>query len=149
MKALLIFLSGLLLQVSAFAQSNENIQDEIWQKEIQYWKYVAANDTAGYKTLWHDKFLGYPDSVITDKSKIAGWVPEMHNKKDLHYEYRLVKKAVNVFDDVAVVFYDEDDIFRNGMGEIVSTETFKITHTWKKYGNVWLIIGGMSASLKK
>ena len=132
-----------------FAQNTEKIQEEVWQKEIEYWKYVAANDTVSYLTLWHEKYIGYPGTEIADKSKIAGWIPELHNKKDIRYEYKLVKKVVNVFDDVVVVLYDEQDIFKNKYDKTVATEIFKITHTWKKFGNDWLIIGGMSASINK
>ncbi len=61
---------------------------------------------------------------------------------------RLQKKAVNVFGDVAVTFYDDEDTWKNSNGEVVLKEVYKITHTWKRFGGTWLIVGGMSA-LKK
>jgi hypothetical protein len=146
MKKLSIIFSILLLCITAAAQSPEKIQQEVWQRELQYWKYVGSNDTTGYLTLWHENFIGYPGTgSLTRKDKIATWITEVHSKKDMHYEYRLIKKAVNVFGDVAVTFYDEEDIWKNNKNEIVSKETFKITHTWQRHSNSWLIIGGMSA----
>jgi len=148
MKLLSFTLLSLLLPVTAAAQSSEQTQEQVWQRELQYWKYVGSNDTTGYLTLWHDNFIGYPGTgSLTRKDKIAGWITEVHSKKDRHYEYRLIRKAVNVFGDVAVTFYDEEDIWKNNKNEIVSKETFKITHTWQKHHNTWLIIGGMSASI--
>lgn len=137
-----------LLSPSIFAQSP--VQDEVWQRELQYWQYVQHNDIAGYMTLWHEDFLGYPGSDgVVRKNRIADWINAIHNKKDLSYEYKLEKKAVNAFGDVVVTFYDETDMWRNDKNEVVLQETFKITHTWKKYGDKWLIIGGMSATKQK
>ncbi len=52
---------------------------------------------------------------------------------------------MNVFGDVAVTFYDDEDTWKNSNGEVVLKEVYKITHTWKRFGNTWLIVGGMSA----
>jgi hypothetical protein len=57
--------------------------------------------------------------------------------------------VVNVFGDVAITFYDEEDIWKNNKNEVVSKEVYKITHTWKKIGDTWLIVGGMSAIKKQ
>jgi len=150
MKSLSLFLLTLFFYGAAAAQSLGKIQDEVWQRELQYWKYVEQNNKAGYLTLWHDNFIGYPDTdSLTPKSKIADWITDLHNKKDMHYEYKLIKKVVNVFGDVAITFYDEEDIWKNNQNEVVSKEVYKITHTWKKIGNTWLIIGGMSAIKKQ
>lgn len=150
MKILLIVFLALLFHTNISAQSSDKTKDEVWQRELQYWKYVEQNDKANYLTLWHDDFIGYPDTdSLTRKNRIADWITDLHNKKDLHYEYKLVKKAVNPFGDVVITFYDETDMWKNDKNEIVSKETCKITHTWKKFGDKWLIIGGMSALKKK
>jgi hypothetical protein len=98
--------------------------------------------------LWHTSFIGYPGADTLTKNTIGDWITGSHNKIDQFYEFRITKKAVNVFGDVAIVFYDDEDIWKNSKGEVVSRETYKIIHTWKKFTNTWLIIGGMSA-LKK
>ena len=141
--SLLLFLAG-----CKTASTPEQIAEEVWQREIQYWDYVIKNDKAGYLTLWHKDFIGYPDS-ITRKDHISDWLADMHNKKGFTYENNLIKKAVNPFGDVVVTFYDEEDIMKNNQNEIVSMEVYKITHTWKKFGDEWLIIGGMSAVVEK
>ena len=124
------------------------IQDEVWQRELQYWNYVKNNNVPGYLTLWHNNFIGYPGSDTLTRKNIGNWITESHNKKDQRYEFKITKKAVNVFGDLAVVFYDDEDTWKNSKGEVVLKELYKITHTWKKFGSIWLIIGGMSA-LKK
>lgn len=127
------------------AQSNSRIQDEVWQRELQYWNYVKNNDVRGYLTLWHSTFIGYPGKDTLTRKNISDWITESHSRKDQRYEFKITKKAVNVFGDVAITFYDDEDIWKNTQGEIVLKEVYKITHTWKKFGKTWLIIGGMSA----
>jgi ketosteroid isomerase-like protein len=150
MKTLLFMTIAFLLYINTSAQSSEKIKDEVWQRELQYWEYVKSNDTTGYRTLWHDNFLGYPDTErITGKDKIANWLKDMHSNKDRRYEFVLNKKIVNPFGDIVITFYDETDIWKNDKNEIVLQEAYRITHTWKKFGDTWLIIGGMSALKRK
>ena len=123
MKVIPLLVLLLIIQWSVSAQTTEQIKNEVWQRELQYWKYVEKNDTTGYKTLWHKDFI---------------------KDKNLKYSHALHKKAVNVVVDVAMTFYDEDDILTNKNTGAVTKDTYKITHTWKKFGNTWLIIGGMA-----
>jgi Domain of unknown function (DUF4440) len=130
--------------------SPDKIAEEVWQREIQYWDYVVTNNKKGYLTLWHKDFIGYPSNgKITKKDKIGDWLAELHDKKGLHYQNSLIKKAVNPYGDIVITFYDEVDILRNDKNDIVSQEKYRITHTWKKFGDEWLIIGGMSAIISE
>ena len=127
------------------AQSTEVLKDDVWQKELEYWRYVKNNDTAAYRKLWHDNFIGYPETErLTGKDKIANWVTDAHNTKGRHYEFLLVKKIVNPFGDVVITFYDETDTWTNDKNEVLVEQVFKITHTWKKFGDSWPIIGDPS-----
>ena len=135
---------SIIINVIASAQTTDKMKNEVWQRELQYWKYVEKNDTTGYKTLWHKDFIGYPGDDIADKSHIADWIAELFKDKDEKYSHALRKKAVNAIDDVVITFYDEDEIFTNTKTGVVTTDTYKINHTWKKFGNTWLIIGGMA-----
>jgi hypothetical protein len=127
--------------------TKENIENEAWQMEEKYWDYVTKIDTTSYKKLWHDDFIGYPsfgDGVST-KSKIAVWIPELHKDPDLTFSYKLYKRATNAIDDVVIVFYDADEIWTDRENKIARKETYKFTHTWKKYQYNWVILGGMAA----
>jgi hypothetical protein len=127
--------------------SKADIENQAWQMEIQYWDYVEKIDTTSYKKLWHDNFIGYPSfgDGVSNKSKIAAWIPELHQDKSLTFSYKLYKRAVNAIDDVVIVFYDADEIWANREHKIVRKETYKFTHTWKKYNDNWVILGGMAA----
>lgn len=125
----------------------EQIKNEVWQLEENYWKYVKAQDMVSYLTLWDDQFIGYPSTnIIGNKDHIADWIADMYkDKKGLTYNYELTRKVENVFDDIVFVFYDAAQIWTNDKKEVVEKTIFKITHTWKKTGKGWLIIGGMGA----
>lgn len=126
------------------------MEDEAWHMEELYWEYVQNIDTIAYKTLWHEDFIGYPSfgDGVSDKSKIASWIPDLHKDPNLKFNYTLHKKASNAIEDVVMVFYDTDEFWTDRENQIVRKETYKFTHTWIKVEGKWLILGGMAA-LKK
>lgn len=127
--------------------SKEQLENEAWQMEEKYWDYVQKIDTVSYKNIWHDDFVGYPSfgGGVGDKSKVASWIPGLHEDPKLKFSYKLHRKATNAIDDVIIVFYDADQIWTDHENNIVKKETLKFTHTWKKYNGNWLILGGMAA----
>ena len=127
--------------------SKSEMEDEAWRMEELYWEYVQNIDTVTYKTLWHQDFIGYPSfgDGVSDKSKIASWIPDLHKDPDLKYSYKLHKKASNAIEDVVMVFYDTDYFWTDKDDKVVRKETYKFTHTWKKVDGKWLILGGMAA----
>jgi ketosteroid isomerase-like protein len=124
------------------------LENEVWQMEESYWEYVQNIDTVTYKTLWHDDFIGYPSfgDGVSNKSKIAIWIPELHQDTSLTFSYKLYKKAVNAIEDVVIVFYDTDEMWTDKAGKAVRKETYKFTHTWKKQNDNWVILGGMAGN---
>lgn len=133
--------------ISTVAQTKKTIENEVWNMEKQYWEYVQKSDTLSYKKLWHNDFIGYPSfgDGVSNKVKIAAWIPVLHENATKQFSYILYKKAINAIGNVVIVFYDVDEIWTNKENEVVRKETYKFTHTWKKYKATWLIIGGMAA----
>jgi hypothetical protein len=122
------------------------MEDEAWHMEELYWEYVKKIDTLAYKKLWHADFIGYPSfgNGVSDVSKIASWIPDLHKDPNLKFGYILHKKASNAIEDVVMVFYDTDEIWTDKDNKVVSKETYKFTHTWKKVDGKWVILGGMA-----
>lgn len=122
------------------------LEDEAWHMEDLYWEYVQNIDTVAYKTLWHANFMGYPafGDGVSDVSKIASWIPDLHKDPALKYSYQLHKKGSNAIEDVVMVFYDTDYIWTDRDNQIVKKTSQKFTHTWKKVDGKWLILGGMA-----
>lgn len=126
--------------------SAQQIKNEIWQLEENYWKYVKEKDYQSYITLWDDNFLGYPsNNTIGDKAHITDWMKEMYQQPGI-FNYTLTRKVENLFGYIAIVFYDVSHNFTNDKNEVLKSGSFKIIHTWKKTEKGWLIIGGMGAN---
>lgn len=147
-KRLTFILVMLFINIVTSAQTKKQMAEEVWQREIQYWQLVEKNDTITYKTLWHKDFIGYAGNDTTNKSHIANWIGDLFKDNNVKYSVDVYKKAVNEVDNIVMTFYDEDDIFTNIKTGVVKKETFKITHTWEKFGTTWLIIGGMDGFKK-
>lgn len=122
-------------------------EDIAWELEERYWECVQHIDTVSYKKLWHTDFIGYPSfgDGVSNKSRIATWIPELHKDPGLTFSYKLYKKAVNAIEGVVIVFYDADEIWTNTAGVVVRRETYKFTHTWGRENGDWVILGGMAA----
>jgi Domain of unknown function (DUF4440) len=139
----------LVLAYPSFSQSAK-VKDEVWKLEEQYWKYVQAQDLTNYRTLWHDDFLGYPsNNIITGKDHITDWIADLYKDKNKTFSIELVRKVENVFDDIVIVLYDVNYTWRNENMVVIEKTFNKITHTWKKTGQGWVIIGGMGALIRK
>jgi catechol 2,3-dioxygenase-like lactoylglutathione lyase family enzyme len=132
--------------VGEAAASVEQIKNEIWQLEKNYWKYVKEKDFQSYLNLWDDHFIGYPSTnKIGGKDHITDWINAMYKDRKSKFNYELTRHVENVFGDIVIVLYDATQIWKNEKGEVVEKSTLKLTHTWKKTGKGWLIIGGMGA----
>jgi catechol 2,3-dioxygenase-like lactoylglutathione lyase family enzyme len=126
--------------------SVEQIKNEIWQLEENYWKFVKEKDFKSYLNLWDENFIGYPSTnKIGGKDHITDWITEMYKGRKGNFNYELTRHIENVFGDVVIVLYDATQVWKNEKGEVLEKFTLKLTHTWKKAGNDWLIIGGMGA----
>jgi len=147
----LLLLASLLLVVPAisFAEPDADVLS-VWQLEEAYWEYVKADDLEGYRSLWDERFIGWPgfsDGPV-GKAEIADWIVPLHANPKERYDYELTKKAVRAFGDVVVTHYLVRDFFRDAESNKIVREldTYRITHTWQRRGGKWRIITGMSGA---
>ena len=139
----------------ALAATSEEIvaqQDEVWEMEEAYWRYVKAGDVEQYVSLWHEDFVGWPCETARPfrKSQIGGWVREIRDKK-IRVSYELRREAVQYFPgDIAVAHYATPMIYEYPDGAVEGKGTlWKLTHTWVKVGSRWQIVGGMCGLLEE
>ena len=127
------------------AQELSDTEREVWSMEEAYWQGVAAGDVEGYRDLWDESFVGWPCTAEAPATKetIHGW---MAGVRDGIYEisYDLTFQAVRAFSDVAVAYYTTPIVYRFANGGVDGeNEVWKFTHTWRREGDTWRIIGGM------
>ena len=144
------FLAG--LTSAAGAQQLSADESEVWGLEEAYWEYVKANDIEGYRTLWDERFVGWPgfSRQPLGKESIHEWIPPLHEDPALRYHYVLTQEAVRAFGpDIVVAHYLVRRFYRAAdSGEVVGPEQVsRITHTWQRRGDTWQIVTGMSGTL--
>jgi len=134
-----------LVCTTAYAQDSRKDEETLWKLEHDYWRYVEANDLAAYSNLWHKDFLGWPSisAAPVRKDHITDWITSQTNKGLAFKTVGLKPAAVQVTGDVAMVCYwiTLRWVDKDGNGP---AQTVRITHAWRKTGDEWQIIGGMS-----
>jgi len=151
-------LTGLLVYVSQQANSQETPPsskaesasvNQVWTREDEYGRFADAGELDAYKSLFHDKFIGWPCGSAHPKRKagVGEWVREVRDKH-IQVASEITREGAEDFGNVVIVHYraTEVDTYPDGQTE-GEGEEYKVTHTWMRTGNTWQIIGGMCASL--
>jgi len=123
--------------------------NQVWIREDEYGRFAEAGDVDAYRSLFHDKFIGWPcdREHPTRKAGVGEWVREVRDKQ-IKVTSELTREGAEDFGNVVIVHYraTEVDTYPDGHTE-GEGEEYKLTHTWMRTGDTWLIIGGMCASL--
>jgi hypothetical protein len=133
-----------LCALTGLAQSSID-EEAVWKLEHSYWEYVKAQDVASYKTLWHEKFLGWPSysPQPVRKDHIVDWIARYAAKGLLLKSYSIEPAGSQATGQLVVVHYRVRTVWaNNAVSE--QPETLRITHTWLRGEKGWQIIGGMS-----
>ena len=134
---------------TASAVADSNSLSLVWQRETDYWRYVKAGDAESFESLWHKDFIGWPCGQEHPKRKasIGDWVRNIR-AKHIQVASTLTREGAEDFGNAVVVHYriTRVDTYPDGKVEGKGKES-KITHTWMKVGDSWLIIGGMCGTL--
>lgn len=146
-----VLISLCLLTTPATAQQMNADEEAVWALEEAYFVYVENNDIDGYKTLWDERFVGWPGGTLTtaEKSNIADWIAKLHDEVS-NPKFEITKHAVRSFGDIVVTHYNFTLYSidpETGNSILVEDEYWsakKITHTWRRNGDTWQIITGMA-----
>ena len=121
----------------------------VWAREAEYWRYVADGDVDRYVTLWDERVIGWPCGAPhpLGKASIGDWVRKVRDEH-IRVDAKVTPEGARDFGDVVVVHYSFTRVDTYPDGRVEGRgETRKITHTWMKVGDDWLIIGGMCGDL--
>jgi len=137
----------LLLTVAPLVQAAANDETQVWNLEKAYWESVKANDLEKYRTLWHERFLGWPSSSSAParKDHITDWITDNTSKGVKLQSYEIEQVAIQVTGDIAANHYRIKMTWSGPKPADTKTETIRIHHTWVRTGDTWQILAGMSA----
>lgn len=124
-------------------------EEQVWRLERSYWEYVKALDVPGYKSLWHEDFVGWPSTAPAPvhKDHISDWLEEDRTAQNTLQCYKLEPAGFTQVENVAVAHYylTEHWLDKSGKGQ---PRTIKVTHTWLRGKASWQIIGGMAGVIE-
>jgi hypothetical protein len=123
--------------------------EAVWAREQQYWRFVQSGDVDNYRALWDDSFRGWPCKAQhpATKATITDWVRDIRDQK-VRFTYGLTREGAADFGDIVVAYYQTPMVYQYPDGRVVDRDrVFKFTHTWRRSGGTWLIIGGMCGEL--
>jgi hypothetical protein len=136
---------------TANAASQGSNVEAVWAREEQYWRYLKAGDVESYLTLWRDGFRGWPcgQPHTTTKDSVGTSVRGIRDQK-IRLTYALTREGAADFGDVVVIYYQVAQRREFPDGHVTgSGRRSKLTHTWRRFGDTWQIIGGMCAVLEQ
>lgn len=146
-------LAVVLLFFPLFTVADELSADEqaVWALEEAYWEYVQSNDIHAYRSLWDERFVGWPGFSRTsvDKASIHKWIAQYHDDDAEYFDYELTPESIRAYGDVVAAHY----LVRYSLRTVETSEIIgqpvesRITHTWQRRDDTWQIVTGMSGTL--
>jgi ketosteroid isomerase-like protein len=120
-------------------------EQSLWRLENAYWRYVQQNDLKSYIALWHQDFLGWPGVSATPvrRDSITNWIFAQTSQGHTLKSFEIKPASVQVSGDIGVTCYWVNYTWadKDGKGEPLRS---RILHTWRKTGDTWQILSGMS-----
>lgn len=121
------------------------VEAEIWGLEEAYISYFrdAAHDKV--IPLWHDQFLGWPNSEFrpANKKAVVSYLKRVAPLPG-NWSFEIERAGIQIYGDVAITHYIIHRTVNSSAGNDYKSSTW-VTHTWIREDSHWKIIGGMSA----
>jgi len=145
-KTMTVCLVCVLFGTSLLAQDLEltKAEKEVWELSQSLLSRVWTEaDDEGALSLAHERLVCWvtPVEKPLDKTHMASWLATLEPGM---FSHKASLVSVNVHGNVAIVFFQlelsEKD--KNGAGPVTTT---RVTYTWKKQKETWLLIGVMDA----
>ena len=116
-------------------------QQALWAREEAYWAYVEAGDVEGFRSLWDEAFVGWPcDSpartFLDLTEQVSAWFAAVRAEQQ---RTAIAPEAVLIAGDLGITYLSATTTSAQSYG----AETTKLTHTWRRSGGTWKILGGM------
>ena len=133
---------------TAVAGAEELAPEEqaVWELEESYYQFAKNNDPVSYISLFHENIIGWPtmDSLPKGRDRVSQWIGAVHSDSSRVWNYDIERLAIHSFGNVVVVHYRLRDYFVSAQtGEEISSEEYRISHSWLRVGETWQIVSGM------
>jgi ketosteroid isomerase-like protein len=133
---------GLVGGPPSWAQEWSPAQKEVWQQIEDFWARDAAKDLASVMAHVHEDYVGWDitESMTTDKARLAKYLDHRYKSNVTIPIQDIEPVAINVFGDVAVVYYNFGYLEKDAKGE-EKFESGRWAEVLLKQDGKWLLIG--------
>lgn len=123
----------------------DDVEEQIWALETDYLTYFKNAAHEKVIPMWHEKFLGWPNSEYNsnDKQGVISYLKKFAPVPG-NWNFRIERKGIQIFGNVAITHWIQHLTFSRTDGSSY-TRSARITHTWIKDLGDWKILGGMSS----
>ena len=120
-------------------------QQALWAREEAYWAYVEAGDVESFRSLWDEAFVGWPcDSPTATFSDLMAYVgPWFAAVEAEQRRTRIEPTGILITGDLGITYLSAVTTSAGEGGARYGSGEIKITHTWRRSGGTWKILGGM------
>ncbi len=124
-------------------------EQAVWELEESYYLFAKENDPESYLSLFHKDIIGWPtmDRAPKGRNDVSQWISAVHSDPSRVWNYDIERLAIQSFGNVVVVHYRLRDYFVSAQtGEEISSQEYRISHSWLRVGETWQIISGMGGN---
>lgn len=131
--------------MKSFQGGDDRIEEVIWASEMAYFTRLYKADYEGVLLLTDSLFLAWPGNLSRPLNRTESLqfmkklVPRPTNCK-----ITIDRGGIRITGGLALTHYLLQVTCADNQGESQVTTT-RITHTWVRRGNLWRLLGGMSA----
>ena len=120
------------------------MEEEIWGLEEAYFSNLYKADYAGVLAHVHNKFLGWPGNLTQpiDREGSDRFMRQLV-PNPAPCTFKIERAGIRLLGEVALIQYIIHVNCSDSAG-VTKLQSSRITHTWKKEGAQWKLLGGMS-----
>ena len=120
------------------------VEEKIWALEEAYFTNLYQANYEGVLAIVHSQFLGWPGAVPQpiDGEESARFMKQLV-PKPTSCTLKIERAGIRLMEEVALTQYTIHVNCSNS-GDVMKTQSSRITHTWVKEGARWKLLGGMS-----
>lgn len=129
--------------------ANKELEEQVWAREVEHWECIKASNLVGLAALWHQTGVAWSNGQSQPHDKdgvVAATAAALDALQPGSVEIELKRLSCRVVGDTGVVFFEMLARATTMAGPSFEIKE-RITRTWLRYGDAWLIVAAMSAEI--
>jgi ketosteroid isomerase-like protein len=126
---------------------NQAPEEQVWAREVEYWKCIEASDLVEYEALLHEAAVVWPNNQPKPlgKGEIMKFVTATCDAfQPGSGQVELIRRSVHVSGNIGIAYLQ---VHARATLKTGTPFEFKerVSHTWLRTNGAWKLTAGMSA----